>query len=192
MLRGKRSLPWITQDIRRAIRKRNRLYDRYKRNKCPRVRRDHIKWRHLVRSKIQLAHGNYIEDLLGINTMEDPGNKKVNTKRLFTYLKSARKDIEGIAPLQSEGILHSDTVTKANILNRQFQSVFSPRNPMTNNGVPTQSGIDKPMPEIDISTNGILKLLGNLDPSKAAGPDKIKPLVLKELREQLGGGGASV
>jgi hypothetical protein len=41
------------------------------------------------------------------------------------------------------------------------------------------------MPDIDISTPGILKLLKGLNPSKAAGPDLLKPLVLKELREQI-------
>ena len=56
---------------------------------------------------------------------------------------------------------------------------------MTTDGLPAQTGINKQMPEIDISTNGILKLLGNLDPSKAAGPDKMRPLVLKELRGQI-------
>ena len=38
------------------------------------------------------------------------------------------------------------------------------------------------MPEITISSKGILKLLSNLKTDKAAGPDDIKPLVLKELR----------
>ena len=41
------------------------------------------------------------------------------------------------------------------------------------------------MPEIQLSTAGILKLLKNLNPGKAAGPDKIKPVVLKEFREEL-------
>ena len=41
------------------------------------------------------------------------------------------------------------------------------------------------MPQIEISINGILKLLYNLKPSKAAGPDKIRPLILKELRVEL-------
>ena len=40
------------------------------------------------------------------------------------------------------------------------------------------------MPEIQLSTAGILKLLKNLNPRKAAGPDKIKPVVLKELSEE--------
>ena len=37
------------------------------------------------------------------------------------------------------------------------------------------------MPDIDISTSGVLKLLTRINPSKAAGPDAIKPVVLKGL-----------
>ena len=35
------------------------------------------------------------------------------------------------------------------------------------------------------SLNGPLKLLKNLKPGKAAGPDKLKPLLLKELRDEI-------
>ena len=38
---------------------------------------------------------------------------------------------------------------------------------------------------IDISLNGLLKLLHNLKPGKAAGPDKLKPLLLRELRDEI-------
>ena len=41
------------------------------------------------------------------------------------------------------------------------------------------------MPEISISKNGLLKLLKILKPSKAAGPDRLKPLLLRELREEI-------
>ena len=41
------------------------------------------------------------------------------------------------------------------------------------------------MPEISIDLNGVLKLLSNLKPDKAAGPDEIKPVVLKELRHEI-------
>jgi hypothetical protein len=37
------------------------------------------------------------------------------------------------------------------------------------------------MPDINITNHGIAKLLSNLDPSKAAGPDELKPKILKEL-----------
>ena len=41
------------------------------------------------------------------------------------------------------------------------------------------------MPEIFIDPNGIIKLLANLNPNKAAGPDSIKPIILKELRLEI-------
>ena len=39
------------------------------------------------------------------------------------------------------------------------------------------------MPDVKVSENGVLKLLKYLNPHKAAGPDELKPLALKELRE---------
>ena len=41
------------------------------------------------------------------------------------------------------------------------------------------------MPEIKIDLNGVLKLLSNLKPDKAAGPDSIKPAVLKQLKIEI-------
>ena len=41
------------------------------------------------------------------------------------------------------------------------------------------------MPDINIDTKGINKLLSNLKSDKAAGPDQIKPVVLKELRDEI-------
>ena len=48
----------------------------------------------------------------------------------------------------------------------------------------TLSSVPK-MPNITVSLNEILKLLKNLNPHKAAGPDQLKPLVLQRLREVL-------
>ena len=41
------------------------------------------------------------------------------------------------------------------------------------------------MEAFDISVAGILKLLKNLKPGKASGPDRLKPILLKELREEI-------
>ena len=41
------------------------------------------------------------------------------------------------------------------------------------------------MPEITIAVPGIIKLLCNLNPSKASGPDSIKPIVLKNLSNEI-------
>jgi len=66
---------------------------------------------------------------------------------------------------------------KANILNRKFQSVFTSENtadmPNCNND-PYSAMLD-----INISCDGVRKLLESLDPSKAPGPDSIPTKILK-------------
>ncbi|MEW8546320.1 MAG: reverse transcriptase family protein, partial [Candidatus Thiodiazotropha sp.] len=133
-------------------------------------------------------------------------NDTGNNKKLFSFLKNSRRDQQGTSPLEHEGTLHTDTKKKSNIFNHQFNSVFTPKEPLslarlakmrvqdlvdagdlpsdTPSDIPQDTTI--PMPNIDISLNGLLKLLNNLKPGKAAGPDRLKPLLLKELREEIG------
>ena len=81
----------------------------------------------------------------------------------------------------------STETDKANTLNAQFQSVFSPKAPVNLKSLAQKSlqdlhdsGVDLPfqpspypkMPDISISAEGIDKLLLGLNPHKAAGPDK--------------------
>ena len=103
------------------------------------------------------------------------------------------------------GKLHSNTVDKANVLNQQFQSVFTPKCPLKLSQLASMavqdlsdSGTIDPsqipgeclnttphMESITVSTKGIAKLLKDLNPHKAAGPDQIKPLVLQKLRDMM-------
>ena len=41
------------------------------------------------------------------------------------------------------------------------------------------------MKDINITPNGVEKLLTQLDPSKASGPDELKPHILKELAKEI-------
>ena len=101
--------------------------------------------------------------------------------------------------------LITDNTKKANVLNRQFQSVFTNRSPLSfarlaNMKVqamvdcgklspgPHYQGSHDTVPfmqEFQISIGGIIKLLSNLKPVKTAGPDKIRPLILKELWNEI-------
>ena len=47
-------------------------------------------------------------------------------KRLWTYIKSQRKDYCGVAPLIYNSTVHNDSLAKAKILNKYFTSVFTP------------------------------------------------------------------
>ena len=84
---------------------------------------------------------------------------------------------------------------KANLFNSQFQFVFSRLSPLRlgqlciqnihnifQEHVPEDIYNKSYMPsmsEIKIDLIGVLKLLSNLKPDNAAGPDSIKPVVLK-------------
>ena len=65
-------------------------------------------------------------------------------------------------------VSYTDPVDKANILNRQFEYVFS-----------------KPQPLSLKQLEGVDKLLQGLSPNKASGPDEISPTILKELHHEI-------
>ena len=95
----------------------------------------------------------------------------VTTAKKFSFLKNSRCDKQGIPPLKHENKLHSDTNIKANLFNQQFNSVFTPKEPLslsrlakirvqdlkTAGGLPSdtipdlQQDTTTKMPEIDIS-----------------------------------------
>ena len=79
------------------------------------------------------------------------------------------------------------------IISVQFQSVFSPKTLVSIKSLAQKSlqdlhgfGVDFPfqpspylkMPDVSVSAEGIDKLLIGLNPHKAAGPDKLKPIIL--------------
>ena len=125
---------------------------------------------------------------------------KPTLKNLFQFLKNSSTDQQGISPLKKNDQLHTDTKDKANMLNEQFQPVFTPLSPpflkelslvkvqdlghkkvIDPQLIPEDMKNPTPvMPDIIISEAGIPKLLKNLNTRKAAGLDKIKPVVLQE------------
>ena len=90
----------------------------------------------------------------------------------------------GVAPLKNKmGFLQSDNKSKANILNDQFQSVFTKEN--LNNFPNKGKSPYTTMADIQINVKGVHKLLKNLKPHKATGPDAIPSCILKTAADQL-------
>ena len=108
---------------------------------------------------------------------------KNNSKPFWKYVKSRKQDNIGVAPLKKQGQLVNDSKEKAQILLEQFASVFTRR---TNNTLPdTNIRIKDPIQQITIRTEGVKKLLLNINTSKASGPDNIPNRILKQCAEQL-------
>jgi hypothetical protein len=104
-----------------------------------------------------------------------------NPKKFYSYIKSRKCDSSGVAPLKSNGSLHSDCKIKAEILNSQFTSVFTSED-ISN--IPTYEETYNDVPNIIVTRNGILKLLKDINIHKATGPDNISGTLLKSVCEE--------
>ncbi|MEW8546063.1 MAG: hypothetical protein AB2693_21280, partial [Candidatus Thiodiazotropha sp.] len=205
-LRGRKNLPWITQGIRRKMNKRDHLYQVQKASGKDSDRELFKKVKYEVDSMIKTSYNNYLDSLVGIiDDSPCTDGPRPNTKKLYSYLKNCRQESQGSSPLKQDEQLRTDNVQKANLLNEQFQSVFTPKSPLmlkqlcsqkvqdlqesghySSESIPTEArNTYHKMQDIDISVNGIIKLLQGLKPDKAPGPDCIKPLLLQKLSSEI-------
>jgi hypothetical protein len=132
------------------------------------------------------------EYLLRKKMVNNRGKQQAGLKKFWTFIKHRKKGRSSIAPLKENNILHSDPKKKAEILNRQFSSVFSAKQPLSlvqaarqNTPLAMNEEPHPDMPDINITRQGVEKLLSNLNPYKAAGPDSMKPMILKKMATTL-------
>jgi hypothetical protein len=106
---------------------------------------------------------------------------KTKPKAFYAYAKAKLSVHEGIADLvDKDGNVITNDIGKADLLNSFFCSVFTKEN--TDVMPDFAQRIDGPgLTEITVDKNKVYKLLSTLDPSKAAGPDNMHPMLLKEL-----------
>ena len=110
------------------------------------------------------THANYLKTLF----TNDKSNKK-----LWSYIKNRKQQNVGIPEIRSENnIPTSGPVKKANLIRQQFDSVFSNPEPPIQAFFKEEDRLPK-IPPIIINSLGIKKLLSNLNPNKAVGPDNI-------------------
>ena len=174
--------PWMDRTVKAQLRKVKKLFAKQKQTGKARHRRQYLKTKSQAQKEERQAYWKYVENIieLGDSDQEQQPSKQ---KRFFSFIKSLKRDSSGIAPLRDQGKLHSDPADKANILNNQYQSQFTEED-KTN--IPQPEGEPSPtMPDINVTTEGIRKLLQKLNVNKATGPDMIPARILKELSEEI-------
>ena len=90
----------------------------------------------------------------------------------MAYIEHKKSDGSRIPEFKSEGLLYKEAKDKANQLNEQFQKAFTKSEPIGKTTLLQQHQMHGEYPEIediDFSTEGITKLLENLNEHKAAG-----------------------
>ena len=160
--------PWIKRPLLRLLRQKKRQYQK------ARTTQDWTKYRSIQkRCKREIRRAEWRH----INGTIQEGLDNNNTMPFLNFVKARRKDNVGVSPLKVNGRLFSYPENKVEILLKQFKSAFS----SDNDNLPpnTKATNAPPIQPIKISSQGIAKLLSDLQPHKAPGPDCIPNTVLK-------------
>ena len=110
---------WVTTAIKRLARRKKRAHRKFRAsgNNRHKTRFDRLKQE--MQRVTRQAFNDYVMDIL------DPASD-TNAKRLYSYVKSQKKDSSSVGPLRGrDGQRYSSPGRKANILNDQFASVFT-------------------------------------------------------------------
>ena len=160
------SVPWITPEIRRKIRRKNATHAKAKKTGSAKFRSKFESLRKEIKADIRKQHDLYVNNLVG--------DVKANPRDFYRYINSQKKDTQGIPPLKKRngsGIAQSE-FEKAEEFNGQFSDVFTKSEykqvPLMDRSAPF-------MHDIVVTKEGVTKLLKGLNPSKALGPDELHP-----------------
>ena len=150
MTLGRNTHPWINTTIRRKINQKQKAHKKARKTKKKRDKDRYKRLQQEVQWEVRQANKKYMEEV--------SSDYRDNAKKFWSYIKSKGQEWTGVAPLKNKmGFLQSDNKSKADILNDQFQSVFTKEN--LNNFPDKGKSPYSTMKDIKISTNGVHKLL---------------------------------
>ena len=186
MTKGKLGYPWIDSRIRALIRKKEKLYHKARRADNESLKSRYKRLRAQVQKEMRDAYWRYVSNIfnpLDTDTNIEDCTQNDRLKKFWSFMKNLRKDSTGVACLRENGILKTDNKDKADIFNKQFESVYTREQP----GDPPSKG-PSPYPDIGdlyIDPNGVKRLLDRLNPFKSSGPDDLSARVLKECSAEI-------
>ena len=130
----------------------------------------------MVKRELRDAERVYVDSIL------QNGLESGNNMSFWKYVKSQKHDTFCISALNLGNVI-TDSLSKAEILNSQFKSVFTPQSGNTFPQLPgTQLLKIKPL---HISENGVFMLLNRIDVSKSSEPDKLPGRLLQSQAKEI-------
>ena len=75
-------------------------------------------FKRFVHKECWVAYNSYIADSLN-------GSSQNDSKHLWSYIKSRKKDNIGVGSLHYDDLVYADSLNKANVLNQHFFSIFT-------------------------------------------------------------------
>lgn len=174
----KRSLPWITKDVRKIILKRKALHRRAKkRGWQPDEKKIYNMYRNKVVSLLRSGKRDHFKKL-----------RTASPKEFWKSIKQLTKSHQSSIPTMShEGKTATSSKDKAEMVNDYFSTCFNTMVPPLDDptSLPTCIGSleldpDKCPSDLLCTEEEVYKLLVNLDVTKANGPDGISAKMLKK------------
>ena len=181
----KRRVQKIPKHRRKLLVKKRALVRKIKRAKkeCP-VQRKRIEELYTALSRIELNMASNIHEERLKEERKILGKIKMNPKAFYTYANKNKASKSGIGPLKDQkGELHADPAIMANLLQDQYQKVFSEpiEGPVDEQGLPG-SPI---MSGVTITTDTVVEAIKELSSHTAPGPDKFPAIMLKKCSRSL-------
>ena len=165
--------PWLSQDILRAIRKKKRLWQRYKHKQD---QEEYVAQEKLTRNLIRNAKRRFEKKLAA--------GGRGNSRPFFAYVKQRTKSRPTIGPLKKNGLKVSGDVEMAELLNTCFGDVFTREN-VNNIKEPDIMVMENQLLDFKITVKEVKAKIRKLKRESAAGPDGVGPLLLQELQDGL-------
>ena len=123
-LRQKQDISWLTPEIKRLIRKRDRIY---KKLKSTRVEERPNIVKNTDLQKLRQSYWNYIENII----IEDSKLAESKpSKKLWSFIKNQKSENIGFLPLKVNGITKTSPTDQAEALSNQFHSAFTTPKPL--------------------------------------------------------------
>ena len=167
---------WFTSHCKKLVRKKKKLYKKQKKSKLSIGWDKYRSAATVFRKACHHAYNEFMKNCFCENNNSKP-------KRLYSNIKNKQVDNFVVGPLKDNGKVYIEGEDKARILNSHFASVFS-----TDKGeIPLiqKQYANSSISNIDISTEGIIKLLNQLNPKKAGRPDNISARLFKETSSEI-------
>ena len=156
--RHTRNLPWFNNALKKEYRRKRRLYKKAKKGNKD---EDWIAFKQArkdMRNQLRKARYSYINTYLQENFKTNP--------KTWSFIKNFQKENVGVSDLKDGGNIISDSKVKANILNQQFQSVFTQETQATTD-IKIHGDAYEEISSLQITAKGVEKQLKELVPSKA-------------------------
>jgi len=166
-----RNVPWFSPYLKRIFRTKQRKFNKFKNNSTNRNLTEYKNYCLFVKEKINASKVRYERrKFLG---------KNKNPKQFFDYVNRRTKRVQPVANLQHDGRIITDDSEKAEILLRQYCSVFTEDNgtlPECPQSAPLNTLCDISIDDLDI-----IKAIRQMNSNSAPGPDGIHPKLITKI-----------